>query len=132
MKITIEVNSIEELNDFANSFLNTTAKDTPAPRKAKSEEPKTEVKEEPKAETPKAPKAPKTEKAKEEPKDTSDDNELDFAKDVAPLILKLAKEKGRDAAVSLLNSFGVEKGPELEPGQFKKFVAQAKAKLEED
>lgn len=123
MKITIEVTSIEELNDFANSFLNTTAKDTPAPRKVKSEEPKVE--------TPKAPKAPKEPVKAETPK-AETEGELDFAKDVAPLILKLAKEKGRDAAVSLLNSFGVEKGPELEPGQFKKFVSQAKAKLEED
>ncbi len=56
-------------------------------------------------------------------------SELDYKKDVGPLILKLA-DKSRPAAVKLLSDFGVAKGTELKPDQFAEFITAANAAIE--
>lgn len=134
MKINLEFDSLAELDEFVahhvkNKALQTTA--AVAPRS----EPSAPKDEAPKAETPKEPKAPKEPKepkAPKEPEAKSAKDEISYVNDVAPRVLKLAEGKGRDAAVALLESFGVSKAPQLEPGQYAKFIAAVDAKLEED
>lgn len=43
--------------------------------------------------------------------------------DAAAALTKLAREKGRAAAVSVLNGFGATKLPEVKPEQFAAFIA---------
>jgi len=49
--------------------------------------------------------------------------------DVKTLVLKVSKEKGRDAAAGVLAGFGVAKAPELKPEQYAAAVAQLQAVL---
>ena len=49
--------------------------------------------------------------------------------DVKTLVLKVSKEKGRDAAAGVLAGFGVAKAPELKPEQYADAVAQLQAVL---
>ena len=46
---------------------------------------------------------------------------------VVSAINKLAKGKGRDAAVGVLSKFGVARGPELKPEQFAAVIAECEA-----
>lgn len=52
--------------------------------------------------------------------------DLDYEKDIKPLIIKVGAVKGRDTVTSVMSALGVAKGPELKPAQF----ADAKAALE--
>ena len=47
--------------------------------------------------------------------------------DVAKAIIALSKEKGRDAAVAVLNKLGVAKATDLTPEEYAKAIAAAKA-----
>lgn len=49
--------------------------------------------------------------------------------DVKTLVLKVSKDKGREAAAAVLAGFGVAKAPELKPEQYADAVAQLKAAL---
>lgn len=49
--------------------------------------------------------------------------------DVKTLVLKVSKDKGRDAAAGVLAGFGVAKAPELKPEQYADAVAQLQAVL---
>lgn len=134
MKINLEFNSLAELDEFVAHHVGAKARQTTAAVAPKVETPKEPKAETPKVETPKEPKAdkPKEPKAPKEPEAKSAKEEISYANDVAPRVLKLAETKGRDAAVALLESFGVSKAPQLEPGQYAKFIAAVDAKLEED
>lgn len=47
--------------------------------------------------------------------------------DAKKALLNLSKEKGREAAVTLLQRFGVQKGPDLKPAQWAEFIKDAEA-----
>lgn len=49
--------------------------------------------------------------------------------EVKTLVLRVSKDKGRDAAAAVLSGFGVAKAPELKPEQYADAVAQLKAAL---
>ncbi|RMD00042.1 hypothetical protein EAY64_05450 [Aquitalea palustris] len=51
-------------------------------------------------------------------------------KDASEAIVALSKGKGRDAAVAILNKFGVSKLPDLDPSRFADIIDAAKAALE--
>lgn len=76
----------------------------------------------PAAPKPAAPKAP----APQEPETAA----LDYAKDVAPLVLQVAA-KSRDKAVAILKGFGVAKATELKPEQWPELVEKLNAALED-
>lgn len=128
MRINLEFNSLAELDEFiahhgkSKTTVAAPAKPTDTPKEIKSDASKDSKP----ADKPKEPA-----KAADAPKNETE-SELEFAKDVAPRILKLAEKKGRDVAVKLLESFGVTKGPQLEPAQYAKFVKAADAKLAEE
>jgi hypothetical protein len=50
--------------------------------------------------------------------------------DAASIITKLAKSRGRDAAVAVLTKFGAAKLPDVKPEQFAAVIAAANAALE--
>ncbi len=75
----------------------------------------------PQPETAAAPPASEPEVSKSETAVTYDD--------VKALVLRVSKDKGRDAAVAVLSGFGVTKAPELKPEQYADAVAQFKAAL---
>jgi hypothetical protein len=105
MLITIQANTIQELDEIVARL---GAKQPPAAAPAapsRTEAPKVEEAKTPKTETPKTP-------AK------SDVAQISYAKDVAPLILRMAEDKGRDAVKALFSTFGVGKGPELKAEQY--------------
>ena len=56
---------------------------------------------------------------------------LDYAKDVAPKVLKLAELKGRDAAKEVLAQFGVERAPHLSADKYPAFVEALDAAMAE-
>ena len=83
------------------------------------------AKEEPKNEKPtKATKAPKEEKAPAPEIKAEEPATLDLEKDIKPLAVKVASEKGRDMLVALLNRMGckVGKTSELKTEQYAEFV----------
>ncbi len=51
-------------------------------------------------------------------------------KEASEAIVALSKGKGRDAAVAVLNKFGVSKLPDLDPSRFADIIDAAKAALE--
>jgi hypothetical protein len=51
--------------------------------------------------------------------------EIDYEKDVKPLILKVGGTKGRDAAVALLGEFDVKAGTALTADQYPAVIARA-------
>lgn len=55
--------------------------------------------------------------------------DIDYERDVKPLILKVGGSKGRDAALALLAEFEVKGGTELEPDVYPAFIARAKELL---
>ena len=75
---------------------------------------------------------PKAKKA--EPEVVAKADELTYA-DISPLIVAIAKEKGREEAIALLTKFGAKLGSDIKPEQYASFKAQAEAilnpKLEE-
>ncbi len=127
LTVKIEAESIEELADkllAIGSRLSGGAQpvaEAPAKvtRKAKpAEEPKAETKpdENPKAEEPKAETKP-TEEPKAEAGGT-----LDWDKDVAPVVLALVKEKGRDFVAKVLETFGVARAAQLPPERWQELL----------
>ena len=82
---------------------------------AKAEEPKAE---EPKAEEPKA----------EEPKvaDDATRQEIDFDRDVQPLVLKAAAAAGRAKVMDLFSQFGVTKASDVEDSRLPELTAGLK------
>lgn len=55
--------------------------------------------------------------------------DIDYERDVKPLILKVGGTKGRDAALGLLAEFEVKGGTELKPDVYPAFIARAKELL---
>lgn len=43
---------------------------------------------------------------------------LDFDKDIAPLVLRVVSEKGRDVAIEILSQFGVTRASEVEEARW--------------
>lgn len=131
MQINLTFNSLAELDEFVAHHVKTKAAQTtaavsPAPKEVKADAPK-----EPKAETPKEPKTPKAPAApKEESKD--DVAPIEYNRDIAPRVLKLAEAKGREVAVATLAKFNVTKAPQLKPEDYAAFVAAVDAKLAEE
>jgi hypothetical protein len=66
----------------------------------------------------------KINKAQADAKAKTEAPTLDYVKDVKPLLLKVSASKGRDALVSLLNEFGVDKGDKLPADKLPEVVAQ--------
>lgn len=104
---------------LANVNASATLPDVIANAKAPDPEPKSETK--PKVET----------KAKAEPKPpktpvVKDAEALTYA-DIAPMIVAIAKEKGREVAIELMTEFGVKSGKDLKPEQYADFKAKADA-----
>lgn len=52
--------------------------------------------------------------------------DIDYERDVKPLVIKVGAVKGRDTVLAVLGKFGASKGTELKPAQ----LADAKAALE--
>ena len=50
--------------------------------------------------------------------------------DAKAAVLKISKDKGRDAAVTVLSKFGVQKLPDLKPENYGALVAAVKEVLE--
>lgn len=82
---------------------------TPAPKSA------------PAAETSESPQT--TEEPSTTPAPAPSASELDFDTDVAPLVLKVVKDKGKPVAQEILSRFGVEKVSHLEPARWPEVVA---------
>lgn len=57
----------------------------------------------------------------EPPKPTST-GALDYEKDVKPLVLRLAKEKGRDTVLGVLGEFKIAQANLLKPEQYGDFI----------
>jgi len=130
MQINLTFISLAELDEFVAHHVKTKAAQTTAAVSPAPKDPKPETPKEPKAETPKEPKAPKAPAApKEEPKE---DAEIDYTKDIAPRVLKLAEAKGREVAVATLAKFNVTKAPQLKPEDYAAFIAAVDAKLAEE
>ena len=70
------------------------------------------------AETPAASSATVT----ESPSETA---ALDYTKDIKPILIKVSKDKGRDALIALLSKFGVFKGDELPVAKLNAVLADA-------
>lgn len=68
---------------------------------------------------------------KAEPKapPTASSAALDYEKDVKPLALRVAKEKGREALVKILEGFKVTQANLLKPEQFGDFTKQCNTAL---
>lgn len=54
---------------------------------------------------------------------------LDYEKDVKPLALRVAKEKGREKLIGVLKEFGVEQANVLKPEQWGEFTKKCNAAL---
>lgn len=50
-------------------------------------------------------------------------SELDFDTDVAPVVLRVVKDKGKPVAQEILSQFGVEKASNLDPSRWPELVA---------
>lgn len=134
MLINLEFNSIKELEDFIARFnagqgkvsalpASTGKADGPKDESSKPAAVKTDTPKD--VSTPKAPAAPKADPKQPE-------GELSYTDDIAPRVLKLGEVKGRDAAIAMLESFGVKKAPQLEVSQYPDFVKAVDAKLAEE
>jgi hypothetical protein len=134
MRITIECDSIDELNQLAARLGGAVAAVSPKVPAPKVEAPKVEA---PKVEAPKD-EAPKAAAPKEEQKTTSTVvAEISYAKDVAPRVLELAGMKlpdapkaGREAAMGVMEKFGVQKAPQLKVEQYADFIVAVDAAIE--
>lgn len=51
--------------------------------------------------------------------------DLNYEKDVKPLVIKVAAAKGRQAAVDLLGEFDASKGDEIDPARWPEFIERA-------
>lgn len=60
---------------------------------------------------------------------TSSSAALDYEKDVKPLALRVAKDKGREALVEILKGFKVAQANLLKPEQFGEFVKSCNTAL---
>lgn len=57
------------------------------------------------------------------PTGESSSPELDYAKDVKPITLRLSKEKGREVTIAVLQRFGVKGAQELDKAQWADYIA---------
>lgn len=85
-----------------------------APKKASKPDPRKEVAEEPAGEPAPSAEAPSPQPTADEATApaspaTSPSDDLEFDRDVAPLVLALVAAKGKDAATAVLSQFGVER-----------------------
>lgn len=55
--------------------------------------------------------------------------ELDYAKDVKPITLKLSKEKGREITIAVLSRFGVKGAQDLDQAQWADYIAHCEKVL---
>ena len=55
--------------------------------------------------------------------DSPSRTELDFDTDVAPVVLRVVKDKGKPVAQEILSQFGVEKASNLDPSRWPELVA---------
>jgi hypothetical protein len=56
--------------------------------------------------------------------------ELDYAKDVKPITIRLSKEKGREITISVLSRFGVKSAQELAAAQWVDYIAHCEKVLD--
>lgn len=82
---------------------------TPAPKSA----PAAEISESPQT----------TEEPSTTPATAAPASELDFDTDVAPVVLRVVKDKGKPVAQEILSQFGVEKASNLDPSRWPELVA---------
>lgn len=113
MRIVIEADTIQEFDDVIAHLAGKKQSAAALAVSAKTHEDvgsKADRDGEMKSATPK-----ETSKQKETKSDVA---EISYAKEVAPLIVKMAEEKGRDAVKALFGTFGVGKGPDLKADQY--------------
>lgn len=92
-------------------------------RKAKAEE-KVEVGNSPSSPEPEAPSDGQSAStpAAGEPEKAEAPKQLDFDKEVAPLVLKLVQTKGPEAIKKILDQFGVQRASQIDPARFSELV----------
>lgn len=64
-----------------------------------------------------------------QPTGESSSPELDYAKDVKPITIRLSKEKGREITIGVLSRFGVKSAQDLGPGQWAEYIAHCESVL---
>lgn len=139
MRITIECDSVDELNQLATRLGgNTVAVASKA--SAPKDEPKPSASAKTHEDTGSKAERDGEAKPKEEPKAAPakiEAAEISYAKDVAPRVLELAGMKlpdapkaGREAAVTVMKKFGVEKAPQLKVEQYADFIVAIDAAVE--
>ena len=60
--------------------------------------------------------------AEKRPSEAEKPRQLDFDKEVAPLVLKLVQTKGPEAIKAILDQFGVQRASQIDPARFGELV----------
>lgn len=110
----------------------TEAEQEPQPEKpvrsAKSRQTTQPTSDQSKADGPEAGTAEKQAPEKSEPASSSSSEgsaDLDYNKDIKPLVIQVAAKKGRQAAIDLLAEFDATKGDEIDEARWAEFIARA-------